>query len=91
MLELIWSPAARDELSEILDYISQFNEDASENLRARIDSLVEKVQHNPQLFRSGRVPGTREIVAHPNYIVVYRVLADHIEVVSVVHARQEYP
>ena len=91
MLELIWSPAARDELSEILDYISQFNEDASENLRARIDSLVEKVQHHPQLFRSGRVPGTREIVAHPNYIVVYRVLAEHIEVVSVVHARQEYP
>jgi toxin ParE1/3/4 len=30
-------------------------------------------------------------VAHPNYVVIYRIAADHIEVVSVLHARQEYP
>jgi plasmid stabilization system protein ParE len=37
------------------------------------------------------VPGTREIIAHPNYIVIYQVMAERIEVVSVLHARQEYP
>lgn len=36
-------------------------------------------------------PGTRELVAHPNYLVVYQVGADAIEVVAVVHARQQYP
>lgn len=46
---------------------------------------------HPYLFPSGRVPGTREIVAHPNYIVVYRVAADRIEVLTVLHARQNYP
>ncbi|WP_354043151.1 type II toxin-antitoxin system RelE/ParE family toxin [Devosia sp. UYZn731] len=35
--------------------------------------------------------GTRELVVHPNYIVVYRVLTDQIDIVSVLHARQEYP
>jgi plasmid stabilization system protein ParE len=43
------------------------------------------------LFRSGREPGTREVVAHPNYILVYRVMDDWIEVVNVIHARQRYP
>jgi plasmid stabilization system protein ParE len=43
------------------------------------------------MFRLGRVDGTREIVAHPNYIVVYRVVADRIEVTAVVHARRQYP
>lgn len=43
------------------------------------------------MFRVGRVAGTREIVAHPNYIVVYRVLSDHIDVVAVLHSRQQYP
>ncbi|EHJ93431.1 hypothetical protein KUC_0378 [Vreelandella boliviensis LC1] len=38
----------------------------------------------------GRWPGTREIVAHPNFIVVYQV-ADRIEAISVVHSRQNYP
>jgi toxin ParE1/3/4 len=46
---------------------------------------------HPFLFRPGRVPGTRELVAHPNYIIVYRVLVDRVEIVSVLHARQLYP
>ncbi len=46
---------------------------------------------HPYLFRPGRVSGTRELVAHPNYIVVYRVTDDRIEIVNVVHARQKYP
>jgi len=33
----------------------------------------------------------REIVAHPNYIVLYRVAAERIEIVTIVHARQQYP
>jgi plasmid stabilization system protein ParE len=43
------------------------------------------------LFRPGRAPGTREIVAHRSHIVVYRVELACIEVLRVVHARQEYP
>ena len=45
----------------------------------------------PNGFRPGRIGGTREIVAHPNYIIVYRVQTDRIDIVSVLHARQEYP
>lgn len=41
--------------------------------------------------RIGRAPGTREIIAHPNYIVIYRVLPGVVEVLDVVHAGQEYP
>ncbi|WP_265258179.1 hypothetical protein [Verminephrobacter aporrectodeae] len=40
---------------------------------------------------SERVPGLREIVAHPNYIVLYRVAADRIEIINRVHARREFP
>ncbi|WP_309837959.1 type II toxin-antitoxin system RelE/ParE family toxin [Caballeronia sp. LZ065] len=46
---------------------------------------------SPYLFRTGRELGTREIVAHPNYVVVYRVVDGLIEVVNVIHARQRYP
>jgi hypothetical protein len=28
---------------------------------------------------------------HPNYLVVYSVANDHIAIVDVLHARQEYP
>jgi len=30
-------------------------------------------------------------VVHPNYILVYRVTAEAVEIVNLVRARQEYP
>lgn len=45
----------------------------------------------PLAYRPGRVAGTREWVAHPNYIVVYRVGGESIRILNVLHARQEYP
>ena len=50
------------------------------------------LSENPYLYRrSDRVSGLREIVAHPNYIILYRVAADRIEVVNVIHARRYFP
>ena len=35
--------------------------------------------------------GTRELVAHPNYILVYRLKPDLIEILTVIHAAQRWP
>ena len=43
------------------------------------------------MFRSGRVEGTREALVHPNYLLVYRVGVESVEIINVVHARQQYP
>ncbi|WP_353747698.1 type II toxin-antitoxin system RelE/ParE family toxin, partial [Shigella sp. FJ200801] len=47
---------------------------------------------HPYLYPpSERVLGLREIVTHPNYIILYRVTASSIEVVNIVHSRRQYP
>ncbi len=46
---------------------------------------------HPYLSPAGRVSGTRELVVHPNYLIVYRVAASRVEIVVVVHTRREYP
>jgi len=91
MLPLRWRAAALDDLDRLIGYIAQFNPAAAEALRDRIESVVLPLSEHPYLYRPGRVPGTRELVAHPNYIVVYSVLADCVEIVNVLHARQQYP
>ena len=85
------SGARRPEaLRTILGYIADRNPSAAEKLLGDIEDATSALPYHPYLYRHGRVSGTREIVVHPNYIVVYRV-TDCIEIVHVLHARQEYP
>ncbi len=86
-----WRPEARRELWCILDYIGDRNPVAASDLFDEIESATQALPQHPYLYRKGRASGTRELVVSPNYIVIYRVTTDSIEVISVLHARQEYP
>lgn len=85
-----WRPEARADLWEILDYIDEHNSQAADALYTEIERATSALPEHPYLYRLGRVPTTREIVVHPNYLIIYRI-TDRIEIVSVLHARQEYP
>lgn len=91
MLPLLWSARARINLADIIDYIAERNEAAAEALQDDIERAVTQLPQHPYLYRPGRVAGTREMVVHPNYVVVYRVLATSIVILAVLHARQPYP
>ncbi|MDR6848643.1 addiction module RelE/StbE family toxin [Sphingomonas sp. BE270] len=91
MLRLVWRPKARRDLLDIAAFIRQRNPVAAQRLAALIRDAAERLPEHPYVHRPGRVPGTREAVVHPNYILIYRVLADTVEVITVLHARQKYP
>ncbi len=86
-----WSEEATTDLVEIIDYIEQRNAKAAQSLFADIVQAAQSLPLMPHLFRLGRVPGTRKYVVHPNYIVVYQVGDDAIEILRVLHSRQQYP
>lgn len=92
MLPIFWLESADSDLDEITDYIGKYDIGAAERMWHLLRSSVLPLSEHPYLHRqSDRVPGLRQIVAHPNYIVLYRVAADRIEVVNVVHARRQFP
>ena len=86
-----WSEEATADLVEIIDYIEQRNAMAAQNLHAAIIQSAENLPLMPYLFRPGRVSGTRVHVVHPNYIVVYQVGDEVIDLLRVLHSRQPYP
>ncbi|NOT65868.1 MAG: type II toxin-antitoxin system RelE/ParE family toxin [Methylotenera sp.] len=86
-----WANEARLDLREILSFIYDKNPQAADNLEYQIFEAIEQLVEHPYLYRVGAVAATREIVVHPNYLVVYRVAIDHIEILNVLHARQQYP
>ena len=88
-----WTEEAITDLVEIIDYIDQHNPTAAAALNSSILKLkaVEGLPSAPYLFRPGRVLGSRECVIHPNYLVIYQIGTNTIDVLCVLHARQEYP
>ena len=91
ILPVVWSDEARNDSSHIIGYITERNPLAARRLMERTEDAVVSAAQHPKLYRQGRVLRTREIVVHPNYIVVYQVGSGQLEVLSVLHARRQYP
>ncbi|QUT05297.1 type II toxin-antitoxin system RelE/ParE family toxin [Sphingobium phenoxybenzoativorans] len=91
MLALIWHPEALDDLENILDFIEVQNPSAAGRIGEAIRHTAGQLPNHPYMYRTGRVPGTREALVTPNYILVYRVAAHAIEILAVKHTRQQYP
>lgn len=91
MLDVIWLPAALDDIELIAEYISGDNVSAALEVVDKIEGKVAKLSEFPKMGRAGQVPATRELVALSNYIVVYEDTPDAIRVLRVLHAAQRWP
>ncbi len=91
MLGLSWNAKALDELDAPADYIGGNSPAAADRLIDQIEAYAERLTQFPYMHRTGRAAGTRGAVVHPNYIRVYRVGAEAIEILAILHSRQQYP
>ncbi|WP_439476635.1 type II toxin-antitoxin system RelE/ParE family toxin [Brevundimonas sp.] len=91
MTRVAWAEDARSDLRSILAYIAERNPDASEAMSDHFESAAERLARFPTAWRPGRRPGAREMVVHPNYILVYRVEETLVRIVNVLHTSQQYP
>lgn len=88
---VVWTADALRKLRAITDYIAERNPPASRRLEEAFVHCVQRIRTQPLMYRQGRVAGTREAVVHPNYLMIYQIQEKQIVIVSVVHARQQYP
>ena len=91
MRKLIWQPEARRQLDDIILYIGERNYAAAARIEEQIRHHADLLQHHPFIGRPGRVAGSRELVVHPNYILIYRVGEETVEIIRTLHAHQQYP
>lgn len=91
MPDLVWSGTAQADLLAIVDHIATDNPDAALTLLEDIERRAGNLSDHPRLGRIGRVAGTRELVVHANYIVVYAERRDGPVVLRVLHAARLWP
>jgi toxin ParE1/3/4 len=81
----------RQAINDLIKIGQHFAKDSPANAEKMVDLIEGKVSPlamHPHIGRSGRKRDTYELVAHENYIVIYRVLARKIEVLRVKHTAQ---
>ena len=90
-MNLVWRESARRDVKAAIEYIAEHNAIAADRMNSAIEACAERLSEHPYMYRPGRELGTREAVVHPNYILIYRVTADAVEIVRLLHTRQQYP
>lgn len=86
-LRVKWIRRALLDLDEVEAYIAQDDPLSAAEVVVRVVRAVSLLKEHPGLGRTGRVPGTRELVV-PNtpFIVPYRVKDETVQILRVYHA-----
>ena len=91
-MTLHWTPVAITHLRAAYEYVAQDSVTAGEWLLEHIFTAVEQLAQYPQLGRTGRVKGTRELViAGTPLVVAYRMRQGRIDVLAVLHGARKWP
>lgn len=90
-MRLAWTRPAVRHRALIRAYISQEDSVAARRLDELILGRAARLREFPELGRPGRVPGTRELVVHPNYVLVYDVAGDLVRILALVHTARNWP
>ena len=90
-MRLVWRQMALEDRMRIMDHIAQDNPEAAKQLDESFRDKARRAAQNPVLYKAGRYPGTREIVVRPNYVMIYRVAGESVEIIRVLNARQQWP
>ena len=87
-MALKWTRTALRSVDDIAGFIAQDNPARANSFVRELKDAVTKLQVHPGMGRAGRVPGTRELVLHKNYIAIYRVRGDDVEILRLHHIAQ---
>ncbi len=89
---LVWLRRAIADRDSQLNYIAQDNPRAAIQQGDRIAHQMGQLVQHPEMGRSGRKQGTRELVIGRSlFIVIYRIKGNRIELLRVLHGAQQWP
>lgn len=87
-MRVIFSPEARAEFDEAVQYHDQQRHGLGDDLRAEIREFLPRLQRSPLTFPVERGDIRRPILARFPYKLLYSVESDHVYIIAVAHRRR---
>lgn len=91
-VKIRWTTQAADDLESMHEFVSESSLLSANAIVDRILADIDNLERFPQLGRTGRIDGTRELVIpRTPFIVVYRLVSGQVEIVGVLHGSRKWP
>ncbi|SAK53170.1 translation repressor RelE [Caballeronia hypogeia] len=84
------APEALQDREDVWAYIAEDNPLAAAHMDELFSEAAERLTSYAHFGRTGKIPGTRELIAHENYRLIYEI-ADEVWVLALVHAARLWP
>lgn len=90
-MKVIWAKRAVLTRNALIDFIADDSVLAALEVDDTITAATLRLAEFPLLGKPGRIAGTRELVAHEHYILVYEVADDILVILMVLHTSRQWP
>ena len=86
-----WTPEAVRDRTDIWDHVAQDDPLAAARLDTLFSQTVARLADHPELGRQGMIHGTREIIPHQSYRLVYEIRHETVWILALVHSARQWP
>jgi toxin ParE1/3/4 len=90
-MKVFWASAAEQDRAAIIDYIGQDNPLAAIRMDELFAEAAGHLAEHPLLGKTGLIPGTRELIPHESYRLVYEVQDNTVWILALVHTARMWP
>ncbi|PZP83761.1 type II toxin-antitoxin system RelE/ParE family toxin [Ectopseudomonas oleovorans] len=90
-MQVIWTPEAMQDRLDIWKYIATDNPRTAVHMDELFSAVAASLADFPDKGRLGTVVGTRELIPHENYRLVYQTERDVVWILALVHVARMWP
>ena len=90
-MKVRWTPEAEQDRREVWDYSVADNPRAAARMDELLGIAAGRLADFPHLGRIGKIPGTRELIPHESYRLVYEIDGETVWVLALVHTARQWP
>ena len=90
-MRVIWASAAEQDRADIIEFISLDNPIAAVMMDELFAEVALRLEQHPLLGKPGRISGTRELIPHANYRMIYEVQDNQLRILALLHTARLWP
>lgn len=90
-MRVVWTTEAEQDRAEIWDHIALDSLSAAIRIDELFSNSARLLAAYPMIGKAGKIPGTRELISHESYRLVYEIEGETVWILAIVHTARLWP